>query len=108
MGTLLGLHLLAQFVALGEDVLGKVVNRVGGANTVHINHAFSEHRDDLLHQELAHVERGSVFEGSHVLLDLLKAALLKLLESGSFLLALVLSVLFGGGLLCLEVLLLLD
>ena len=49
------LHLFAQAIALGEDVVGQVVNGISWANPVDINHALSEHWDDLLHQELTHV-----------------------------------------------------
>ena len=48
-----------------------MVNGVGGTNTVHIDHAFSQYGNDLLHQELAHVELVGVCDYRHVLLDCL-------------------------------------
>lgn len=56
LGLLLGLHLLANFVALVEDVIGQVVDGVCRANPVHINHTLSQDWNDLFHQELAHVK----------------------------------------------------
>ena len=49
--TVLRLHLFAQTIALGEDVVGKIVNGVGRAHTVHVNHALCQHGNDLFHQD---------------------------------------------------------
>ena len=71
-------------VAFFEDVISKVVNRVGRTNSVDINHTFSQHRDDLLHQELAHIQQLRVLEVLHVLPDLHEPFLLQLFQLVTF------------------------
>ena len=99
---------LSQVIALGEDVVGQVVYWVSWAETVHLNHALSEHWDDLLHQELAHVQLRGVLKLFHVVLDRGKTAVLELLKAFALKLTLLLLVLAGLGNLLLGVSFLLD
>ena len=68
-GTLLSLDLLAQVVALGEDVVREVVDGVGRADTINIDHTLSQNWNNLLHEELAHIKLFCVFELLHVQTD---------------------------------------
>ena len=68
-GTLLSLDLLAQVVALGEDVVRKVVDGVGRADAINIDHTLSQNWNNLLHEELAHIKLFGVFELLHVRTD---------------------------------------
>ena len=80
LSSLLGLDLFAQVITLSKDVVCQVVNRVRWANPVHINHALSQHWDDLFHQELAHVQVGRALELLHMPSDRLKTPILKLFK----------------------------
>ena len=77
LGILLSLDLFAQTIALGEDVVSQIVNRVCWTNPIHVNHTLSQHWDDLFHQELAHVKIRSTLEFLHVLEDRLKTTILQ-------------------------------
>ena len=66
----LGLFIVfAQLIALLEDVVSKIVNRVGRLHPIHINHALSKHWNNLLHQELPHIKFVAFFQFLNVLLD---------------------------------------
>ena len=60
---------LAKLVTLLKDVVGQVVNWISRPNPVHINHALSKDRDDLLHQELSHVELACLLQLLNVCLN---------------------------------------
>ena len=60
---------LAKLVTLLKDVVGQVVNWISRPNPVHIDHALSKDRDDLLHQELSHVELACLLQLLNVCLD---------------------------------------
>ena len=68
-GSLLSLDLLAKVVALGEDVICEVVDRIGWANSINIDHTLGQNWNNLLHEELAHIKLFGVFELFHVRTD---------------------------------------
>jgi hypothetical protein len=53
-------------LTLLEDVLGEVVHWIEWANLPDLDHAFGEERDDILHEELSHVEVIAILELLHV------------------------------------------
>ena len=60
-GSLLSLDLLAQVIALSKDVVREVVNGISRADTINIDHTFSQNWNNLLHEELAHIKLIGLF-----------------------------------------------
>ena len=68
-----------HLIALPIDVVRKVINWVGGSDSIDINHSFGKHRNDSLHQELAHVKQLRVLKLLHMRPDLNQPLLLQFL-----------------------------
>ena len=74
------MHLIALLI----DVVREVVNWVGGRDSIDIDHSFGQHRNDSLHQELAHVQQLRVLKLLHMRPDLDQPLLLQLLQRFTF------------------------
>ena len=73
-----------HLIALPIDVVREVVNWVGRCDSIDIDHSFGQHRNDSLHQELAHVQKLRVLQLLHMRPDLDQPLLLQLFQCFAF------------------------